>query len=234
MIFLNKATYSEPSDRYCASEDASPVAGPDASGHFGVTTPTMGKILFEGKERACVILHAGGLNLSVQMSVMVKVGDSVMIEADCLTSSRAVVQRIAGPLVELRLAKPPVGPMDAAAKAPAMVKRAPRFALVEPARMRIGIELLQVQTLDISQAGAKLDISGVTSTVPVHTLFARGAIALLNIRGMPEPRLGYVRWHVGGRLGFHFQESIAAEAVNCILSHPGLERRNACLEASRS
>lgn len=98
--------------------------------------------------------------------------------------------------------------------------RPSRLALSEPARLRIGTHLFQLRTIDISHAGAKLDILSlgtVGAVVREQNIFVPGAIALLTIRGIAFPKLGQIRWCNRRHMGFRFDDHITPAELKTLV-----------------
>jgi hypothetical protein len=104
-----------------------------------------------------------------------------------------------------------------------------RVELSEPARVRIATSLIRVRTIDISAAGAKLDLCAIMDCTSIINLFTPGTIVLLTITGMVEPRLCQVRWRSGSKIGVQFDTPVAADVLDCIVRHSGTGTRAACV-----
>ncbi|HEX7782046.1 MAG TPA: PilZ domain-containing protein [Sphingobium sp.] len=107
--------------------------------------------------------------------------------------------------------------------------RPTRVDLSEPARVRISTSLIRVRTIDISVAGAKLDLCAMMDCTSILSLFTPGTIVLLTITGMVDPRLCQVRWRSGSRIGVQFDTPITTDMLDCIVRHSGTGTRAACV-----
>lgn len=107
--------------------------------------------------------------------------------------------------------------------------RPTRLSISEPARVRIATSLIRVRTIDISAAGAKLDLCAEVDCTSILNLFTPGTIILLTITGMVEPRLCQVRWRSGSRIGVQFDTPIASKVLDCITENDGADERSSCI-----
>jgi hypothetical protein len=104
-----------------------------------------------------------------------------------------------------------------------------RATLSERARVRIATSLIRVRTVDISAAGAKLDLCGEVDCSGILNLFTPGTIILLTITGMIEPRLCQVRWRSGSRIGVQFDTPISSRVLDCLMDNNSPDERTSCI-----
>jgi hypothetical protein len=185
------------------------------------------KITIGRQEQLCLVRGLIPDGLQVQTSLPLAAGEMVRVETETLRECEAVVRQATGLYADLEFLHPG---RSGFADGKSVHHRAPRFSLSETARLRIGKHLLQVRTLDISQWGAKLDLSEGIADVDMGEIAVNG-MALLTIRGMDVPTLGTVRWTSRSRAGLQFGRTMTASEIRCILQHPQLEERSACLQS---
>jgi hypothetical protein len=112
--------------------------------------------------------------------------------------------------------------------------RPARVDISEPARVRVATSLIRVRTIDISAAGAKLDLCAVMDCSSILNLFTPGTIVLLTITGLADPLLCQVRWRSGSRIGVQFDMPIGSDVMACMVRNSSAGERAACvLEAGK-
>ncbi|MGV3769881.1 MAG: PilZ domain-containing protein [Sphingobium phenoxybenzoativorans] len=119
--------------------------------------------------------------------------------------------------------------LDQAGLDDAHAVRPTRVTISEPARVRIATSLIRVRTIDISSAGAKLDLCAEVDCSSILNLFTPGTIILLTITGMVEPRLCQVRWRSGSRIGVQFDTPILPKVLDCITDNADSDDRTSCI-----
>lgn len=119
----------------------------------------------------------------------------------------------------------PARTMEAAQKFDATA-REPRHALSQSARLRIANCLVHLETVDISEAGAKLDLAGEGDHAVILDRFAPGTIVLLTVSNMTEPQLCEVRWRSGSKIGVRFQLPLPDDKLHTLLAGSALHPRS--------
>jgi hypothetical protein len=183
------------------------------------SAPLVGKLIAMGGEHPCMVRNMTDTGMTFETTLPLTIGEKVTVEVESLAPTDATVQARDGLSITIEFLQPQSqtwtpagGPRED------FTLRAPRFSLIEPARMRVGSLLLQVRTLDVSLAGAKIDVSNAVPVPTARDLFTAGALTLLNVRGMNEPKLGEVKWWSLGKIGVMFQSPLAAGEMTRILN----------------
>jgi hypothetical protein len=169
-----------------------------------------GKLSKGAYEHACLVRNLSRRGMMLRSMAPLSGGDHVLVELRGLPAADAVVRWTKGGVTGIefgadldiqQILKP--GPVDG------HKARSPRFDVNLPGRLTSGTRHFRAELVDISQAGAKLELKG--------TLEA-GEPAILAIQGFEHPFVGNVRWSRSNFVGLQFSRALCLEELDLILA----------------
>lgn len=196
------------------AEQAAAHAREQRSGPRSTTVLLIGKMCDGGIESACLVLNVSETGMMARLTRPFEVGDLVDVEMRGLTTCRATVRWVDGPKAGFEFARRQnVEGVIGAETISVRVARSPRFDVALAARLRIALDDIPAEIVDISAGGAKLAVE-----LPVKV----GQTGQILLHGRQMGLYGTVRWAGGDHLGFHFSTPLPLATLrDCLASGHG-------------
>ena len=197
--------------------NSTPTASERRSGQRYMSLLQAGKIITDTIQELCLIRNLSSRGVMADIFAPIEEGTSLQIEFKAGVRVNGVVRWIEDGRAGIEFEDDIDIHALLAPSTARMTPRAPRLSIDGTAIIKLGDEHIQVQVIDISQGGLKVD---------VHPELDVGEDIVVEIEGLPV-RAGVVRWIRDGHAGISFNRVMPLDQVAFWAARQGIENSDA-------